>query len=235
MLNSSDILAAHLISSLTAIHSWDDSPSVLLVLLCLVLQVCQGFPETPESWSHCRSHSGGSDLRSVWSDHTLKTHWPHIWDLITQTTFRGVLGHTPWFTVVHCDVNHPTTEPVTTTSPDSLHKLCDFKSCLTRKNSTNFIKELQWIHNHWSLSFKFSNKSKHEVVCLFVKSVGLDQPVCFCLWSVTGHIMTLHVLKFTNTNKLTIKCFFFCGGKLPWRRFINSLSLKESYLSGPSS
>lgn len=30
--------------------------------------------------------------------------------------------------VVHCDVNHSNTEPVTTTSPDSLNRSCDGKT-----------------------------------------------------------------------------------------------------------
>ena len=47
-----------------------------------------------------------------------------------------------WFTVMCQCWQHPTTEPATTTSPDSLNKSCDFKSW---RNLTNSVKQLRQI------------------------------------------------------------------------------------------
>ena len=57
----------------------------------------------------------------------------------------------------------PTTERITTTSPDSLNKCSDFKSCFMRRNLTNSVKRLRQILNHWSLLVNSAlNEIKHS-------------------------------------------------------------------------
>ena len=62
----------------------------------------------------------------------------------------------------------PTTEPVNSTSPDSLNKCSDFKSCLMRRN---FVKRLRQILNHWRL---LVNSAVNQNIKLTINSTSPD-------------------------------------------------------------